>query len=206
MPTYELLSLRQQIQRTAQTLIQRNAISPAHFANISARVPGEPALLLTSAATLSELTLDDLAVVGFDGTVRAGRLPGGTYEIIQMHARVYAHRPDVGGIIHTHSPYATAFAVATRVSRSGDLDFALSGLLGATSHHTWSRRSRFKAPRLTCRCAACAGLNEPPSSPMRMFGAAIGTLRCSAGRELRFLLTRRHLLLHVWGSSRPDLA
>lgn len=114
MPDYELLSLRQQIQRTAQTLIQRNAISPGHFANISARVPGEQALLLTSAATLSQLTLDDLAVVGFDGTVRAGRLPGGTYEIIQMHAKVYEHRTDVGGLIHTHSPYATAFAVANR--------------------------------------------------------------------------------------------
>lgn len=114
MPNYELLSLRQQVQETAQTLIQRNAISPAHFANISARVPGEQAMLLTSAATLSQLKLDDIAVVGFDGRVRAGRLPGGTFEIVNMHAKVYERRRDVGGIIHTHSPYATAFAVANR--------------------------------------------------------------------------------------------
>ena len=31
-----------------------------------------------------------------------------------MHAVVYRHRPDVGGIIHTHSPGATAFALANR--------------------------------------------------------------------------------------------
>lgn len=31
-----------------------------------------------------------------------------------MHARVYRARPDVGGIAHTHSPYATTFACLGR--------------------------------------------------------------------------------------------
>ena len=31
-----------------------------------------------------------------------------------MHTAVYRDRPDVGCVVHTHSPYATAFAVANR--------------------------------------------------------------------------------------------
>jgi L-ribulose-5-phosphate 4-epimerase len=30
------------------------------------------------------------------------------------HLYIYRHRPDVGGIVHTHSPYATAFAAVNR--------------------------------------------------------------------------------------------
>ena len=30
------------------------------------------------------------------------------------HLFIYRHRPDVGGIVHTHSPYATAFAAVNR--------------------------------------------------------------------------------------------
>jgi L-ribulose-5-phosphate 4-epimerase len=30
------------------------------------------------------------------------------------HLYIYRHRPDVGGIVHTHSPYATAFAAVGR--------------------------------------------------------------------------------------------
>jgi L-ribulose-5-phosphate 4-epimerase len=30
------------------------------------------------------------------------------------HLYIYRHRPDVGGIVHTHSPYATAFAANAR--------------------------------------------------------------------------------------------
>jgi L-ribulose-5-phosphate 4-epimerase len=30
------------------------------------------------------------------------------------HLYIYKHRPDVGGIVHTHSPYATAFAAVNK--------------------------------------------------------------------------------------------
>ena len=42
-----------------------------------------------------------------------------------------------------------------------------SGFCGDTSHQTSSSPSRASASRLICRCPPCAGLNEPPSSPMR---------------------------------------
>src|SRR5215208_6757521 len=36
-------------------------------------------------------------------------------EIIQMHAVVYRTRPEFQSVIHTHSPFATGFAVAGKV-------------------------------------------------------------------------------------------
>ncbi len=110
----EYLPLRQKIVTTAQTLIQREAISPAHMANISIRTPEGDMMLLTSGGWITDMTTDDIALVGFDSTVRAGQLPGGTFEIVEMHSKVYEKRPDIGAIIHTHSPYATAFAIANK--------------------------------------------------------------------------------------------
>jgi L-ribulose-5-phosphate 4-epimerase len=34
--------------------------------------------------------------------------------VVAMHTAMYADRPDVGCVLHTHSPYATAYAVARR--------------------------------------------------------------------------------------------
>lgn len=114
MTTDALLPLREKIVATARTLIAREAISPAHLANISIRLPDTEAMLLTSGGWITDMTTDDIAVVGFDGTVRAGHLPGGTFEIVEMHSKVYERRGDIGAIIHTHSPHATAFAIANQ--------------------------------------------------------------------------------------------
>ena len=105
--------LRRKIATTAQTLIDRAAISSAHLANISARLPDD-AMLLTTPGQLTGLKPEETAVVGFDGNVREGRMPGGTMEIVAMHTEVYKLRGDIGAIIHTHSPYATAWAIANR--------------------------------------------------------------------------------------------
>jgi L-fuculose-phosphate aldolase len=114
MPTPDHLPLRQKIVATAQTLIERAAISPAHLCNISIRVPESDTMLLTSGGWVTGMTTDDIALVGFDNTVRAGQLPGGTFEIVEMHSKVYEKRSDIGAIIHTHSPYATSFAIANK--------------------------------------------------------------------------------------------
>ncbi|WP_404980698.1 L-ribulose-5-phosphate 4-epimerase [Carboxydichorda subterranea] len=51
---------------------------------------------------------EDLVVVDLDGKVVEGRLRPSVDT--QAHLYIYRHRPDVGGIVHTHSPYATSFA------------------------------------------------------------------------------------------------
>lgn len=51
----------------------------------------------------------DIVVIDLDGTVIEGcHKPSSEWK---MHAEIYRHLPHVGAVVHTHSPYATSFAV-----------------------------------------------------------------------------------------------
>jgi L-ribulose-5-phosphate 4-epimerase len=51
---------------------------------------------------------EHMVVVDLDGDVVEGDLKPSSDTA--SHLYIYRHRPDVGGVVHTHSPYATAFA------------------------------------------------------------------------------------------------
>jgi L-ribulose-5-phosphate 4-epimerase len=77
--------------------------------NISGRVPGTDLLVIKP----SGLSYDDLTPASMVVTDLEGKLIEGDYapsSDTDSHAYVYRHRPDVGGVVHTHSPYATAWA------------------------------------------------------------------------------------------------
>jgi L-fuculose-phosphate aldolase len=50
--------------------------------------------------------------VGLDGTLLEGELPPIQGAVVAMHTAMYADSPEVGCVLHTHSPCATAYAVA----------------------------------------------------------------------------------------------
>ena len=77
--------------------------------NVSARVPGADLLVIKpSGVPYDDLTPENMVVCDLDGAVVEGdHAPSSD---TQAQAYVYRHRPDVGGVVHTHSPYATAFA------------------------------------------------------------------------------------------------
>ena len=104
----------QQLVRTARELVQRGILSTSLHGNISARVPATGQILLTARSSLDRVTLRDLALLDLDGQLIEGFLDPATHEIVEMHTAVYRQRSDVGAIIHTHSPHATAFALAGR--------------------------------------------------------------------------------------------
>ena len=55
------------------------------------------------------ITPEDMVVLRLDGEILEGiHRPSSEW---RMHAAVYEAKPEAGAIIHTHSPYATAFAV-----------------------------------------------------------------------------------------------
>lgn len=114
MSTQEVAGYRQSIVDAGNALANARVLSPSLHGNISARLPGTDRILLTSSSSLADLRPDDLALLTLDGTVVEGQLNPVTHEIVQMHTAIYRRRPDVGGVIHTHSPYATSFAVANR--------------------------------------------------------------------------------------------
>src|SRR5215203_4790353 len=77
--------------------------------NVSARVPGHDLLVIKpSGVGYDELTPEAMVVTDFEGKlVDGGRSPSSD---TAAHAYVYKHMPEVGGVVHTHSTYATAWA------------------------------------------------------------------------------------------------
>jgi L-ribulose-5-phosphate 4-epimerase len=77
--------------------------------NVSARVPGHELLIIKpSGVAYDDLTPDNMVVCDLDGKVVEGEhAPSSDTE---AQAYVYRELPHVGGVVHTHSTYATAWA------------------------------------------------------------------------------------------------
>ncbi len=65
-----------------------------------------------SGVRYEQLRPEDLVVVDLDGQVIEGHLKPSVDTA--THLYIYRHRSDVGGVVHTHSPYATSFAALGR--------------------------------------------------------------------------------------------
>jgi len=99
---------------TAQRVVASGAISANGHGNVSLRVPGADEMYFTAGPSLRNHRADAVVRVGLDGTLREGDLPPIQGAVVAMHTAMYADRPDVGCVLHTHSPFATAYAVAHR--------------------------------------------------------------------------------------------
>lgn len=99
---------------SARVLVATGGLSRSGHGNISARIGGSDRILLTAVGAITDLREEHLALLTLDGEVIEGRLDPAAAEITRMHTEVYRKRPDVGGVIHTHAPFVTAYAVANR--------------------------------------------------------------------------------------------
>ena len=81
--------------------------------NVSARDPESGLVVIKPSGILYEkLRPEDHVVVDLQGNVIEGDLKPSSDTA--SHLYVYRHRPDVNGVVHTHSRYATAFAALGR--------------------------------------------------------------------------------------------
>jgi L-ribulose-5-phosphate 4-epimerase len=110
-PAIDGSSAAEEVVGAARALFEAGVMSHAGHANLSRRV-GPDRFLLTTTGAVRHLRPDQVALVGLDGTVLEGELAPENAEIVAMHGVVYRQRPEVGAVIHTHSPAATAFALA----------------------------------------------------------------------------------------------
>lgn len=77
--------------------------------NVSGRVPGEKLFVIKpSGISYDDLTPDSIVVCDLDGNLVEGDLSPSSDTA--AHAYVYRAMPDVGGVVHTHSTYASAWA------------------------------------------------------------------------------------------------
>ncbi len=81
--------------------------------NVSARDP-ETGLVAIKASGIryEEMGPEHMTVMDLDGKIVEGNFKPSSD--VYTHLYIYKHRPDVFGVVHTHSVYATAFAAVNR--------------------------------------------------------------------------------------------
>ena len=102
--------LREELHRLHLEL-PKNGLVAWTSGNVSARDPDSGLVAIKpSGVRYEDLRPEHMVIVDLDGTRVEGDLEPSSDTA--SHLYIYRHRSDVGGIVHTHSPYATAFAAA----------------------------------------------------------------------------------------------
>jgi L-ribulose-5-phosphate 4-epimerase len=107
-------ALRQQVLHANQE-IARRGLAPHTFGNASGidRSGSEPLVVIKpSGVAYASLTASDLVVTDLDGNVVEGSLRPSSD--LDTHTCLYREFPSIGGIVHTHSEFATSWAQAGR--------------------------------------------------------------------------------------------
>ncbi len=103
-----LESLREQVWKLHLEL-PKNGLVTWTGGNVSARDPETNYVVIKpSGVRYEDLRPEHMVVVDMEGKVVEGKLKFSSDTA--SHLYIYRHRPDVNGLVHTHSPYATAFA------------------------------------------------------------------------------------------------
>jgi L-ribulose-5-phosphate 4-epimerase len=98
----------------ARQVVAGGAISANAHGNASLRVEDSDEMYYTAGPSLRDHPAEAVARIGLDGALREGQLPPIQGAVVSMHTAMYAENDEVGCVVHTHSPYATAYAVANR--------------------------------------------------------------------------------------------
>ncbi len=107
------------LEKLKEELVQLHLELPRHNlvvwtgGNVSAR-DAESGLIVIkpSGIRYEDMRPENMVVVDMDGKVIEGELKPSSDTA--SHLYIYKHRPDVGGVVHTHSTYATAFAAVNK--------------------------------------------------------------------------------------------
>lgn len=108
----QILETRKKVIAKGVAMLATN-LTVGTWGNISCRVPGERYIAITpTGMSYDRLMPEDIVVIDLRGnTISGTRKP--SIEV-PLHLAIYKAREDVGAIVHTHSPYATAMAVARK--------------------------------------------------------------------------------------------
>ncbi|MER6173222.1 L-ribulose-5-phosphate 4-epimerase [Streptosporangium sp. NPDC001681] len=100
--------LRETVCRLHDELVRYNLVAWT-AGNISGRVPGEDLFVIKpSGVSYDDLAPESMVVCDLDGEPVEGELSPSSDTA--AHAYVYRAMPRVGGVVHTHSTYASAWA------------------------------------------------------------------------------------------------
>jgi len=102
---------REELLATAKAVVLEGlVVSP--WGNLSLRTNKDSFLITPSGVDYNIMHADDLVEIGLNGKIKEGKLkPSSEYH---LHLEIYKARNDIKAIVHTHSSYASAFAVARK--------------------------------------------------------------------------------------------
>jgi len=102
---------RGEVVRVARQLRERG-LAVGTSGNVGIRLDDGRIAITPSSMEYDELTVEDVVIVEADGRPSEGRRSPSSE--LPLHLGVFAARPDVRAIVHSHSPFATTFAIARR--------------------------------------------------------------------------------------------
>lgn len=106
--------IKKDIVEAARILREGGYLTATMHGNISARIGDSNQIILTKRSHLGkELDVDQLAIVSLKDDRSIKELHPSSAEIVDMHRILYDEKKEVGAVIHTHSPFATGFAIAS---------------------------------------------------------------------------------------------
>lgn len=91
--------------------LTRRGLTHGASGNVSVREDARRFFVSPSGMDYELLQADDVPLIDLDGRWFGRRLPSSEW---RFHRDIYRSRPDVGAIVHTHSPHATALACTGR--------------------------------------------------------------------------------------------
>ncbi|MBI3221711.1 MAG: class II aldolase/adducin family protein [Nitrosomonadales bacterium] len=97
--------LRQQLLTTSQRMLELG-LNRGTSGNASVR-DGDGLLITPSALSVAEMTPDSMVRLDLQGNVLQGGKPSSEW---RFHCDILAARPEIGAVVHAHSPYATTIA------------------------------------------------------------------------------------------------
>lgn len=100
--------LKQNIVRISREAYEKGLVSAAG-GNLSIRF-GDAVLIKATGVAFRDLTPNDIVTIDLKGNVIDGY--GRPSKEVRFHLGIYKNRPDVKAVMHTHSTFAVAFAVA----------------------------------------------------------------------------------------------
>jgi L-ribulose-5-phosphate 4-epimerase len=80
--------------------------------NVSVRASAEHLAITPTGTSYDDIKVEDMVIIDLDGAIIEGSLKPSSET--PMHTTVYKNIPDVKAVVHTHSPYALAFATVGR--------------------------------------------------------------------------------------------
>lgn len=95
-------------------IIERFGLSGA-FGHVSARIPGTNTFYLPTRRSPGLASANTLLILDTEGEILSGK--GTPNSELWIHARIYAARPDVNGVVHAHPPACVCLTQIARPHR-----------------------------------------------------------------------------------------